>query len=138
MKKIMYFFLVVFISTGLAGAEEPGTSLLQFSNQIRFSRDTVSLELSAERGSLWGLERSQDAEPSVGKGKKGKNVPLIVGGLALVVLGVGGAASSRETQTIVDPFFGFTFTETHTNRDQLGWSLVMAAGGGVMTVLGFR
>ena len=137
MRQFIFSVLVVFISTGLAGAEEPGTSLLQISDQIRFSRDTVNVELSAERGTFWVLERSQDAEPSVGKGKKGKNIPLIAAGLGLLALGVGGAATSRETQTIVDPIFGFTFSETHTNRDKLGWSLVLATGGALMTMWGF-
>ena len=133
MRKFIYFFLVVFISTGLAGAEERGTSLLQVSDQIRFSRDTVSLELSTERGALWGLERSQEAEPSVKKGKM--NTPLVITGLVVAVVGAGMAAQSTVSGSISGPFDPISVSKTDEGR--LAGGLGLVGVGTILMVWGF-
>ncbi len=135
MRQFIFSVLVVFISTGLAWAEKPGNLLLQISHQARFSRDTVAVDFSAERETLWGLERSQDAEPSVEKGK-GKNIPLIVGGLALVLMGTAMAADAEKTETFTD-IFGNESTITATDNNQIAVGLFMVLGGGIMTLKGF-
>ncbi len=135
MSKLMHFFLVVFISTGLAGAEEPGTSLLRVSDQIRFSRDTVTVELSAERGSLWGLERSQDAEPSAKKGKI--NTPLVITGLIVAAVGAGMAAQSTVSGSITGPLIPEnSISVSKTDEGRLAGGLGLVGIGTILMVWG--
>ena len=134
MSKLMYFFLVVFISTGLAGAEERSKSLLQVSDQIRFSRDTVSLDLSGGRGTLWGLERSQDAEPSAKKGKM--NTPLVITGLIVAMVGAGMAAQSTVSGSISGPF-GLEESLSKTDEGRLAGGLGLAGIGTILMLWGF-